>query len=276
MKTAEKIIELAESCIGRKESNGSHKYIIDVYNSHKPLARGYRMKYTDAWCCCFVSFLAIKLGYTDIIPTEVGCGKYIDLFKQKGIWIENENRTPNPGDIIFYDWEDNGIGDNKGNANHVGIVASVTNGNIRVIEGNINDSVGTRTIKVNGRYIRGYATPKYDKATNVSKPVTTDITKLAKDVIAGKYGNGEDRKKALGSLYTEVQKEVNRLLSNNVSEKVHIVKSGETLSSIAKTYKSTITKIYTTNKSVIDKENKSRGVAISKKWIYPGQKLVIK
>ena len=38
---------------------------------------------------------------------------------------------------------------------------------------------------------------------------------LARDVIAGVYGNGEDRKKALGSKYSEVQKRVNELLSTS-------------------------------------------------------------
>jgi len=42
-----------------------------------------------------------------------------------------------------------------------------------------------------------------------------DVTKIARDVIAGKYGNGEARKKALeakGYDYNKVQAEVNRLL----------------------------------------------------------------
>ena len=38
-----------------------------------------------------------------------------------------------------------------------------------------------------------------------------DIEQLAKDVIAGKFGNGETRKKKLGILYDEVQKKVNQL-----------------------------------------------------------------
>ena len=38
------------SYLGCKEANGSHRKIIDLYNSHKPLARGYAVKYTDAWC----------------------------------------------------------------------------------------------------------------------------------------------------------------------------------------------------------------------------------
>ena len=41
---------------------------------------------------------------------------------------------------------------------------------------------------------------------------TKSIIDLANDVIAGKYGTGENRKKALGSLYNEVQAKVNELL----------------------------------------------------------------
>ena len=40
-----------------------------------------------------------------------------------------------------------------------------------------------------------------------------DIEKLAHDVIQGKYGNGEERKEKLGSLYDDVQKHVNYILS---------------------------------------------------------------
>lgn len=162
MKLASEVVKQARAWVGRKESDGSHKEIIDVYNSHTPLARGYAVKYTDAWCSTFVSAVAIKLGYTDIIPTECGCEKHIQLFKDIGEWVEDENRVPNPGDIIFYDWEDNGVGDNKGNADHIGIVEKVSGSTITVIEGNLNDAVGRRNIAVNGKYIRGYAVPKYD------------------------------------------------------------------------------------------------------------------
>ena len=40
-----KVVSIAQSYIGCKESDGSHKKIIDLYNSHKPLARGYAVKY---------------------------------------------------------------------------------------------------------------------------------------------------------------------------------------------------------------------------------------
>jgi hypothetical protein len=161
-KFASKVVEQAKAWLGYNEKDGSHKKIIDTYNAHKPLARGYKVKYTDAWCATFVSAVAIKVGYTDIMPTECGCQKMIELLKKIGSWVENENRTPNPGDIIFYDWEDNGVGDNTGHSDHTGIVEKVSNGKITIIEGNYNNAVTRRTLSVNGKYIRGYGVPKYD------------------------------------------------------------------------------------------------------------------
>ena len=45
---------------------------------------------------------------------------------------------------------------------------------------------------------------------NVEKPVE-NIKAIAVDVIFGKYGNGQDRKNALGSIYNEVQEIVNKI-----------------------------------------------------------------
>jgi hypothetical protein len=188
-KYAENIIKQAKSWLGYKESNGTHKKIIDVYNAHKPLARGYKVKYTDEWCATFVSAVAIKLGYTDIIPTECSCQQMIELLKKKGRWVENENRTPNVGDIIFYDWNDNGKGDNKGFADHVGYVEKVSKKTITVIEGNYNESVKRRKIAVNDKYIRGYGVPKYDVKKKAEKTKTYKVKKGDTLIsIAEKYG----------------------------------------------------------------------------------------
>ena len=188
--TASAVIAQAKSWIGCNEADGSHKKIIDVYNSHKPLARGYKLKYTDAWCAGFVSAVAVKTNCTDIIPTEVSCNKMIELCKGKGIWQENENYTPRVGDIIFYDWEDSGAGDNKGQSDHVGIVEQVSGTTITVIEGNYSNAVKRRTLKVNGRYIRGYALPKYSGATSsTTKPTETKIVKVKKATEAAKSFN---------------------------------------------------------------------------------------
>lgn len=75
-------------------------------------------------------------------------------------------------------------------------------------------------------------------APTPSKPTTDDIETLARDVIAGKYGNGEDRKRALGDKYSAVQKRVNEILSGSSSSnnRYYTVQKGDTLWAIAKKY----------------------------------------
>lgn len=184
--TREKIVAQARAWIGLKESDGSHKKIIDIYNAYKPNARGYQMKYTDAWCACFASAVAIACGATDIIPTEVSCQSHIALFQKKNAWVEDDAYVPQPGDYIFYDWDDNGVGDNKGTSDHVGIVEKVENGVITVIEGNCTDQVKRTTLKVNGKYIRGYGVPKYTRMGATAKPAETPVAKPAEATVAEK------------------------------------------------------------------------------------------
>lgn len=182
----ELIVKIAKSWLGCKESDGSHRAIIDTYNAHKPLAGGYKVKYTDAWCSTYASAVAIKAGLTDIIPTECGCERHIELFKKLGSWVENDAYKPSAGDYIFYDWDDNGTGDTKGYADHVGIVVSVSGNTIKVIEGNMSNSVGYTTIKVNDRYIRGYGVPKY-----ASKATKKDTTEAVTTPTTNKYAVGD-------------------------------------------------------------------------------------
>jgi hypothetical protein len=233
---ASKVVALAQSWVGKKESNGTHKSIIDIYNSYKPHPRGYKMTYNDPWCAATISAISIKLGYTKIMPVECSCSKMIELYQKLGSWVEADNRKPIPGDIVFYDWDDNGKGDNKGSADHVGIVEKVVDNKITVIEGNYSNAVKRRVIDVNGKYIRGYAVPKY---TAEPKKTTTTTKKsidaIAKEVLDGKWGNGDARKSALtkaGYDYAKVQARVNELVAKPT------IKIGSTvkLNKGAKTY----------------------------------------
>ena len=219
-KYASAVVAKIISWKGKTESNGGHKQIIDIYNSHIPRARGYKVKYTDEWCAACVSAVAIDLGYTNIIPIECSCGQMINKAKDMGIWVEDENRKPNVGDIVLYDWNDSGKGDNKGWADHVGIVTSVKGDKFIVTEGNYKQGVNDRELTVNAKLLRGFIVPKYDseptseKVTNTSK----SISEVAKEVINGKWGNGLDRRNNLekaGYDYLTVQTEVNKLLKSN-------------------------------------------------------------
>lgn len=79
------------------------------------------------------------------------------------------------------------------------------------------------------------------------------VTEIAQEVIAGKWGNGSDRKKRLteaGYDYNAVQAEVNRLLKPATPvQRTYTVKKGDTLSAIAKKYNTTVKKIVVDNKS---------------------------
>lgn len=99
---------------------------------------------------------------------------------------------------------------------------------------------------------------KYDKIEN-----NIDIDKIAHDVINGKYGNGEERKQKLGSLYNEVQKRVNQLL-NKDDKIIYIVQKGDCLCNIAKKFGVSVEKIA--------KDNDITNVDL----IYPKQILVIR
>lgn len=167
----QKIVSIMQGWIGRKEADGSHRAIVDIYNAHKPLARGYKVTYTDAWCATAVSAAFIAAGMTDIGPTECSCIKMIERHNALGQWMEADNYVPKPGDIIMYDWQDTGKGDNAGTPDHVGIVERVDGEAIIVIEGNINDSVGRRAMPVNGRNIRGYCLPNYAAKVTTEPPL---------------------------------------------------------------------------------------------------------
>ena len=257
----DQIIAQARAWLGKKESDGSHREIIDVYNSHKPLARGYAVKYTDAWCATFVSALAIKCGLTDIIPTECGCGQMVTLFQKLGEWIENDAYLPSPGDVIFYDWQDSGSGDNTGWPDHVGIVEEVSGKTITIIEGNKSNYVSRRTLQVNGKYIRGYGVPKYNTGSVTPDPVAPGKTvdELAKEVLDGKWGNGTDRKNRLTAArydYSAVQAKVNALVkAKSESAVFYTVKSGDTLSSIAQKYDTSVSAIQKLNPTLIKNVN---------------------
>lgn len=114
----------------------------------------------------------------------------------------------------------------------------------------------------------GFQTHSYTKLLGYLRkknPITKDIETLAREVIEGKYGNGKQRKEALGDLYEVVQAKVNEILKNQTNfNYYYIVKKGDNLTKIAKKYGTTVKKLKDLNKL----ENAN--------LIYVGQKLKIK
>lgn len=137
----------AEQFVGVKQGSKKHKQIIDGYNAIKPLPRGYKVKYTDNWCATFVSYVLKmcscprKLYECSAQRLMTKCKKYIIEDKTQG----------QPGDLIFYDWDNNKWCD------HVGIIDIVTNNKYSVVEGNKDKKVGVRLISKKSKSIRAVA-----------------------------------------------------------------------------------------------------------------------
>lgn len=156
------VCQIARGWLGARQGDAVHQAIIDLYNAHRP-AGSYQMTYHDPWCAAFVSAVGMAAGLGDVLLPEVSCDRMIALYQAAGRWIEDDAYLPEPGDLIFYDWDDSGYGDNTGSSDHVGIVFDSDERNITVIEGNKGAErvVGYRTILRNGQYIRGFAVPDY-------------------------------------------------------------------------------------------------------------------
>ena len=233
----QKVVSTAEAWLGTREYSDKHYEMLDIYNAQSPLPRGTRMHATWPWCAMFVSVVSLQCGLRGIMPTECGCPGMVRLYQEIGRWVEDDDYIPSPGDVIFYDWQDTGYGDNAGQPDHVGIVTACDGQTMTIIEGNCDNAVKTRALAVNARFIRGYGVPnfasKVDGEESTPEPTpapeptpkpepekpavetTVDpfITSKAREVIAGKWGNGQARKDALAAWFVEaVQDEVNRIL----------------------------------------------------------------
>lgn len=180
----ETVVNLARKYYGTREGSAGHKAIVDAYNNwgaKNGYPRGYKVKYTDAWCATFVSAIGILCGYTQIIPAECGCPQMIALSKKAGSWVENDAYIPTPGDIILYDWDDSGKGDDTGEADHIGFVETVEGRQMQILEGNYKNAVGRRTMAVDARYIRGYIVPAYSAEIAQKTPVQVEKGTSAQD-----------------------------------------------------------------------------------------------
>lgn len=205
---------------GIAEGSEQHKAILKVFND-SGLCTRYKMTVNDAWCATSVSAAFIAVGLSNIFPcVECSCENMINLAISAGIWVENDAYVPDVGDVILYDWDDNGVGDCTGWSDHVGIVVSCDGSTIRVIEGNKSNTIGYRDIAVNGKCIRGFITPHYAAGGSVTPTPSKSVQDVAKEVINGQWGNNPDRQKKLeaaGYNYQEVQDAVNAILKGNAA-----------------------------------------------------------
>ena len=121
----EKILQVAESQIGTLENGSTNNGPCAKYPNY--FGRG-----AESWCADFASWVYTHAGDGMNNPY---CPSIVNNLKAEGKW--KGRSSPQPGDLVLFDWEGDGVAD------HVGIVKSVnSNGTIETIEGNSGNSAG--------------------------------------------------------------------------------------------------------------------------------------
>ena len=110
----------------------------------------------EEWCACFVSWCADQCGYIEagVIPKFSLCSAGMEWFESRGQFMDG-SYVPTSGDLVFFDWG------NDGSVDHVGIVESVVDGTVYTVEGNSGDKVARRSYSIGYGQIVGYGVPAY-------------------------------------------------------------------------------------------------------------------
>lgn len=146
------VLLIAESQIGYQES--TRNYIVAEDGRQMGYSR-YGDWYGDAygdWCAMFVSFCLHYAGIPEeVFPQAAGCRTWIRLLEEKELYRSAAEEAPQAGDVIFFDWENDGLAD------HVGLVYKVEDdGRVTTIEGNSSDRVQSVTYHAEDERILGY------------------------------------------------------------------------------------------------------------------------
>ena len=147
---------------GRAFTSGGNQAIVEVALTQlgneggQPYWSWYGFEGRVEWCACFASWCADQCGYLEsgIIPKFSLCSDGVNWFKGKGQW-QDKNYEPQAGDLIFFDWG------NDGSIDHVGIVEKCENGTVYTVEGNSGDACKQRSYPVGSGSIYGYGCPNY-------------------------------------------------------------------------------------------------------------------
>ena len=110
----------------------------------------------EEWCACFVSWCADQCGYIEagVIPKFSLCSAGMEWFESRGQFMDG-SYVPASGDLVFFDWK------NDGSIDHVGIVESVVDGTVYTVEGNSGDKVARRSYPIGYEQIEGYGVAVY-------------------------------------------------------------------------------------------------------------------
>ena len=137
--------------LGRNEANGQDDKYILWYNA----VNGTKFATTVAWCAISASWANRRGGVNEKnYPNFSSCRASLKVFEKSGLVRNPKTYEPKSGDLIYFDWNQDGI------AEHVGIVFSYDGKNVETIEGNSSDSVRHKKYLANSKYIFKYVEVK--------------------------------------------------------------------------------------------------------------------
>ncbi|MDO5445445.1 MAG: VWA domain-containing protein [Eubacteriales bacterium] len=149
----EDVMKVASSQLGYTESTAN--YIVDEDESVHGYTRygaWYGFPYGE-WCAMFCSFCYEYAGVDkELMPHDCGVRTWIETLDRLELYHENDGYVPQPGDLVFFDVDNDGLGD------HVGFVKNIDDelGMLHTIEGNRFVYVGTFEYYLNDNEILGY------------------------------------------------------------------------------------------------------------------------
>ena len=143
------VLAVARGQVGYTES--TRNYIVDENNNLKGYTRYGAWNGTPYgdWSAPFISFCLHYAGVKEI-PPQADCSAWKSVLTDRNIYKAPADYVPKAGDIIFFDWEEDG------NVDHMGLVENVVDTDVITIEGDSTDSVTQNKYSLFDSRIAGY------------------------------------------------------------------------------------------------------------------------
>lgn len=124
----------------------------EVGNTGEKYWEWYGYNHRVEWCAVFVSWVANQNGLLNSkVPKFVWVKIGVDYYKDRSLLKFPSEYTPKKGDIIFFDWNNNGVID------HVGVVVKTDKKYVYTVEGNVNYlNVQNKKYSLKSPYIYAY------------------------------------------------------------------------------------------------------------------------
>ena len=213
-----KLIRWAISQIGYEAGSGKKNIYADILDGVPNFYNGKKNGFD--WCDVFVDCgfyetfgenIAREMLYQPKKSMGAGCAYSANYYRINNAFFAE----PELGDQVFF-------GEAK-DEDHTGIVIEATGKYIYTVEGNTgggNGSVLKKVYNISDPWIAGYGRPKWRAAARIetNDQQSGDINEVARQVIAGTWGNGSERYAALraaGWDPDKVQEVVNKIIKRD-------------------------------------------------------------